>query len=118
PMSVATINVADDAEYQGRRFRHFSSVVGVVETVLGEFYWEVHKGDSAQLDDYVAPPEGVSREATTDEVNWSHVDHLERAEVGNAFGRPGIASSQQQGVGATQPWPYEKTWSSLSHWML
>ena len=118
PISVATVHVADDADYNGRRFRHFSNVKGEVELVLGEFYWEVAQGDFAKLDDYVAPPEGLSCERTPGEVNWSHVDHLTREEVAAAFSRTGLAQAVQTGVGAVQPWPYEASWRSMSHWML
>jgi hypothetical protein len=118
PISVAEVHVADDALWNHRRFRHFSSVEGAVEQVLGEFYWEVTQGDTARLDDYVGPPEGLSCERSSGEVNWTHLDHLERAEVAEAFSKPGLATAQQEGVGAIQPWPLEATWTSLSHWML
>lgn len=117
-ISIAEVHVGDDADYRGRRFRHFSSVQGVVEAVLGEFYWAVQSGDRSQLDDYIAPPEGLSCEQSDGEINWTHLDHLERQELATAFGRPGLSQQLQSGVGAIQPWPYEAAWRAMSHWML
>jgi len=118
PISVADVHAADDAEYRGKRFRHFSSVMGRVDQVLGEFYWAVQAGDEAQLDDYIRPPEGLSRELGGGEVNWTHLEHLEPAEVARAFARPGLTRDRPVGVGEVQPWPHWKTWHAMSRWML
>jgi len=114
---VAAVDVGMDARYAGKSYKHFSAVNGVVEKVLGEFYWAVHAGESALLDDYIAPPLGLSSERTPHEESWSAVSHLEAAEVAEAFGRPGIARAAS-GVGALQPWPYEAAWHSMGRWML
>ncbi|HXX32458.1 MAG TPA: DUF4178 domain-containing protein [Myxococcaceae bacterium] len=117
-LSVADVHSADDAEYHGKRFRHFSSVTGKVDQVLGEFYWAVQAGDTSQLDDYIRPPEGLSRELGGGEVNWTHLEHLEPTEVARAFDRPGLVKERPQGVGEVQPWPHWSTWHTMSHWML
>lgn len=114
PVSIGEVHVGDDAEYRAKRYRHFSSVVGVVEGVLGEFYWEVQSGDEGQLDDYISPPEGLSCEQSDGEINWTHLDHLEREELATAFNKPGLREQVQSGVGAIQPWPYQQTWDSVS----
>ena len=85
PLSAAEVEDAWDARFQGRTFKRFSNVQGTVEEVLGEFNWEVKKGDVAWLVDFIAPPEGLSLEQTADEVNWSHCAHLEAKEVEAAF---------------------------------
>jgi hypothetical protein len=118
PLSAASVHAGADAEYAGQRYRHFSSVTGEVETVLGEFYWAVQQGDRATLDDYIAPPMGLSRERTESEASWSRLSHLEPQEVADAFARPGIVADAREGVGELQPWPWEAAWTSMQHWMV
>ncbi|HTS83332.1 MAG TPA: DUF4178 domain-containing protein [Myxococcaceae bacterium] len=117
-LSVAEVHAADDAEYQRRRFRHFSSVTGKVEQVLGEFYWAVQAGDQVQCDVYIRPPEGLSRELGDGEVNWTHLDHVDHTEVARAFDRPGLMQERPQGVGELQPWPHAATWKTMRRWMV
>ena len=116
-ISVAEVQAGDDAEYRQRRFRHFSSVTARVDQVLGEFYWAVQVGDEVQSDVYIRPPEGLSRELGGGEVNWTHLDHLERAEVARAFDRPGLVQDRPSTVGELQPWPHEATWWTMRRWM-
>jgi hypothetical protein len=97
----------NEAEYRDRRFRRYSSVIGKVERVLGEFPWQVTVGETAHLEDFVAPPQGLSSERNASELNWSHVEHLEPSEVASAFGIEGLASEPRLGVGAVQPWFFE-----------
>ncbi|MGZ3447370.1 MAG: DUF4178 domain-containing protein, partial [Myxococcaceae bacterium] len=118
PISVADVHAADDAEFHGKRFRHFSSVKAVVEQVLGEFYWAVQTGDEVQSDVYIRPPEGLSRELGGGEVNWTHLEHLEAAEVARAFDRPGLVQERPAGVGELQPWPHAATWRTMRRWMV
>ncbi len=118
PISVADVHAADDAELHGKRFRHFSSVKAVVEQVLGEFYWAVQTGDEVQSDVYIRPPEGLSRELGGGEVNWTHLEHLEAAEVARAFDRPGLVQERPAGVGELQPWPHAATWRTMRRWMV
>ncbi len=118
PISVADVHAADDAEFDGKRFHHFSSVKAVVEQVLGEFYWAVQTGDEVQSDVYIRPPEGLSRELGGGEVNWTHLEHLEAAEVARAFDRPGLVKERPEGVGELQPWPHAATWRTMRRWMV
>jgi Domain of unknown function (DUF4178) len=116
-ISVGEVFAADDAEYRKRRFRHFSSVKARVDQVLGEFYWAVQVGDEVKSDVYIRPPEGLSREVGDGEVNWTHLDHLDRAEVARGFDRPGLMQQRPSGVGELQPWPHAATWRTLRTWM-
>jgi hypothetical protein len=117
-ISVAEVFAADDVEYRHRRFRHFSSVKARVDQVLGEFYWAVQVGDEVRSDVYIRPPEGLSRELGDGEVNWTHLDHLDRAEVARAFDRPGLIQERPSSVGELQPWPHAATWLAMRPWMV
>jgi hypothetical protein len=115
---IAEVAAADDAQYRHRRFRHFSSVKARVDQVLGEFYWAVQVGDEVQSDVYIRPPEGLSRELGGGEVNWTHLEHLDTAEVARAFDRPGLVQEKPPSVGELQPWPHEATWRVMRRWMV
>lgn len=117
-IAEAAVSLDENADYEGRRFLHFSSVKGVVELLHGEFYWPVRPGEAAQLDDFIAPPEGLSRELANGEVNWSHLAHLSPEELAQAFNQPDLAQRERRGVGEIQPWPFETTWKRLRTSML
>ncbi|HEV2970353.1 MAG TPA: DUF4178 domain-containing protein [Pirellulales bacterium] len=106
------------ATYNGRHFRLFEKSTAIVDYVSGEFYWKVHVGERVALDDFIAPPEILSRETTLPEgatavdaadarlrakgeINWSLGTYLEPAEVAAAFKLPPLRASI--GVGANQP---------------
>jgi hypothetical protein len=117
PIPVSEVgDFGSSATYKGRRFKLFSNVWGGVEQVLGEFYWAVRNGDSAELSDYTSPPHGLSCERTDDELNWTHLTHLDAAELATAFNKPGLKAEPATGVGTIQPYPYEKQASSVYRW--
>jgi hypothetical protein len=117
PISAGEVQAELNARNDGVNYKLFSSVTGVVEEVLGEFYWAVAVGDRAQLSDYIRPPKGLSSESTDTEVNWSLVSHLEAAELAQAFRKPGLTAEPPSGVGTVQPYPYDQAGSALMGWM-
>lgn len=94
------------AVYEGRRYRHFQSTRAVVDHVLGEFYWEIQKGEAVDVADYVAPPRILSAEQYASEVVWSEGVYLPKEELEKGFALPKPLPAPQ-GVGSNQPWPYE-----------
>lgn len=89
------------ARLDGRDYQHFAEYESTVDYVEGEFYWQVRRGDRTRHDDYIAPPRGLSREATGDEVTWSEARYLSGAELVAAFPLKDLAVPL--GVGALQP---------------
>lgn len=77
-------------ELRKRRYKHFQGADAVVTYVEGEFTWEVCVGDKAHVDDFVAPPWGVSIEQSAGpdgvELNRTLQRHVDPLEVKLAFG--------------------------------
>lgn len=93
------------ATYEGQTYKHFSTGNAQVEEVLGEFPWQVRRGDVAKADDYVAPPYMLSREETPEEITWSRSVYLTQAEA-LAFAKPSRALGAARGIHPCQPNPH------------
>lgn len=102
---LAEVPASDGAEawYRDRAFRRFQAGRALVRTVVGEFTWEVHAGDSAKTADFVSPPHMLSREAAEDEVTWS-VGEWQPAEVIQAAFKVSLRAAE--GVAPHQPNPF------------
>ncbi|RMG11598.1 MAG: DUF4178 domain-containing protein [Planctomycetota bacterium] len=103
------------ATYRGRTYRHFSTTdQAVVEEVLGEFPWEVRRGDVAKAMDYVDPPYILSCERSAGETVWSEGRYLPRDEAFAAFGSPTRPLRPPVVVHPCQPNPHK----ALASWSL
>lgn len=90
--------------WNGKSFRLFQEATARVSYVLGEFYWKVQVGETVDTSDYIAPPEGLSKEVTTSgaqEINYSHARYATTKEIESAFGVRDLA--RPSGVGPLQP---------------
>ncbi len=109
------------ARWRGATYRHFQRSVARVSYVEGEFPWQIHVGDTAVADDYVAPPLGLSSEVSQlgdgSDVEFTQMEHLEGAAVWAAFGRKD-RPPQPTAVGPYQPNPWRRgrglTWLSFA----
>ncbi|MCB9627561.1 MAG: DUF4178 domain-containing protein [Sandaracinaceae bacterium] len=105
PVSAASVSVQGlNARHEGRTHRLFSTAHSTVDFVIGEFYWRVRVGDTADLADFIDPPYIVSEERTDNEVNWSAGEYVEGKELWKALALPG-SPPKPQGVGVAQPNP-------------
>lgn len=117
PLPGVPSTAMDSAVWQGETFKHFQGSEAVVDEVLGEFPWQVRRGDVAEMHDYVAPPLLLSAEASATggaEINWSFGRYLTQEEVTAAFGEPTRRIKPQRGIHPAQPNPH----SALKGWML
>lgn len=98
--------------YAGTTYKHFQGAVAVVTYVEGEFTWEVHVGDKADVNDFVAPPFGLSIEQSSGpdgvELQFTAQRWLAPKDVWTAFNQPG-KPPKAHGVAATQP----NHWSAM-----
>ena len=83
-------------------YRHFLHGTAIVRRVVGEFYWRVRKGETVEVDDYVAPPEMISIETGKDEGNVTRLRYVTPAEMRAGFN----VSSGPEGVAPAQPNPH------------
>ena len=93
------------ALYGGETYTHFQSAQAETTYVLGEFPWQVRRGETVTAKDYVAPPKMLSAEVTKDETVWSQGVYVSGAEVWKAFKLPNAPPSPS-GVYSDQPNPY------------
>lgn len=95
--------------FRDRKYRHFQGAEATVTYVEGEFTWEVHVGDKAEVNDFVRPPYGLSIEQASGEdgveLGFTVQRHLEAKEAWKAFKQPG-KPPRQRGVGALRPNPW------------
>lgn len=94
-------------EYDGRHFKLFERSAPEVTFVLGEFPWKVSLGETVKTSDYIAPPEGMSKELFStkqgDEINYSIARYFPVEDVEEAFGVGGLP--RPAGVGSMEPNP-------------
>ncbi|MCB9741297.1 MAG: DUF4178 domain-containing protein [Alphaproteobacteria bacterium] len=102
PAGVSRDRTPYSLPYRGHAFRHFQGGRAHVRRVLGEFTWEVHKGDQAITDDWVAPPLMLSRERIPSEVTWTAGSYVEPELIAAAFG----PTPPRRGIAPNQPNPY------------
>lgn len=72
--------------FNGRKWRVFESGYTQVEWVDGELPWVAQIGDQNYYMDAISPPYLLSAEWTESEMEWYEAEHLDTAEVAEAFG--------------------------------
>jgi hypothetical protein len=92
--------------YKGTTFRVYSDAPARVEFVAGEFYWKVTVGEVVRATDYIAPPDGISKESSgtkkEQEVNYSLAHYMTVPEIEAAFDVKGLPRPHK--VGMLQPY--------------
>jgi Domain of unknown function (DUF4178) len=89
----------------GRTFAAFDAMRATTSYVIGEFPWQVRRGETADCEDFIAPPYMLSSETTAGETTWSLGEYWTGTQIGQTFkltGPPPYAV----GIFANQPSPY------------
>ncbi|HMD48382.1 MAG TPA: DUF4178 domain-containing protein, partial [Bryobacteraceae bacterium] len=89
----------------GRKYAAFDAMEAATSYVIGEFPWQVRRGDTAACEDFIAPPNMLSSETTAGETTWSLGEYWEGSKIWQAFKLPGKPPAPQ-GVFANQPSPH------------
>jgi len=95
-------------DFGGRSFTLFQRGKTDVTYVAGEFYWEVQRGETSDVQDFVAPPYLLTIERGHGEINVAHGTYLDPKAVATAFGL-GTRLPPRDGVGPNQPSPFAET---------
>jgi len=74
------------ATYLGTTYRHKYTYQAETTYVLGEFYWQVERGQKTANRDFESAKGLLSMEQTPQEVTWSSGDRLPAEAVAKAFG--------------------------------
>lgn len=100
-------------------FKLFNSSQAEVTYVVGEFYWRVSVGETCQVNDYILPPQMLSREVSKKEASWSEGEYLEPEVLCAAFGTA-MTPPARIGVYANQPNPLIETHKKVFrlYWVL
>lgn len=96
------------AKYLHMKFRKFQEAEAKVTYVLGEFFWEIRRGEKAEMADYINPPYLLSCETVESEIVWSIGEYVRPEEIWKGFELEG-APPPQAGIGPSQPSPYESS---------
>ena len=94
--------MGDSATYLGKTYKLYNRGAAKVIFVLGEFYWRVKVGETVKVEDYISPPEMLSREISEEEEIWSIGEYIEADTVYAAF-KPDAPLPTKIGVAPTQP---------------
>ncbi len=107
PMVPQTIAGARPARRVGGvTYKHFQHSNATTIFVLGEFPWRAQHGDTATVDDFIAPPKLLSGERMEGEMVWSLGEYCTGEQIWKAFALPG-RPDPAVGVYENQPSPHQ-----------
>ena len=117
PQPGFAIGAKPHMQFAGTTYTHFSTAQAVTSYVLGEFPWQIRRGETAVAKDYIAPPKILSSESTTSETVWSIGEYVSGAEIWQAFKLPG-APPKPAGVYLNQPGWSVELWGLYGKFLL
>lgn len=101
----------------GRKYAAFDTMTATTSYVLGEFPWQVRRGDTAACEDLISPPYMLSSETTEGETTWSLGEYWTGAQIWQAF-KLKDSPPYTAGIFANQPSPYAgKTGPAWRMWL-
>lgn len=110
------INDDHTPRLDGISYKIFDSTQARTTYVIGEFYWRVQIGETADLVDYIAPPYILSREQGKEDIIWSQGIYVEPDEVMTAFNGNPEFWPLRNGIAPNQP--YSERGAIKKIWML
>lgn len=104
PLPKSPSETYTSAHYE-KNYKHFAKYNASVVQVTGEFYWKVQFDDKAIIDDFVSPPDILSKERIAKEITWTAGEYMSSAEIESAF-KYTFNLPEPSGIAANQPSPY------------
>jgi len=96
-------------EYEGAGMKRiYDPAESTIKRAIGEFYWQVNKGDKVKSTSYVGGGKVLSCEMTGDEFNWTLEEFVSSKGIAEAFGVENTGQYPQMGdyPQPHQPNPY------------
>lgn len=110
PITGAPQVVGDTARWRDESYRKLYSYSGQITYVLGEFYWQLERGQRTANTDYASGAKRLNREQAGDELTWSAGQAIDAAVIAAAFKLPGARgaalareASPLSGAGSSVP---------------
>ena len=100
---AVTMTMSSPATYDDVTFRVYQRSALRVDAVLGEFYWQVKKGETVLGADYIAPPAMLSRENAGTEISWSLSTYMTPHEVEQAFAPVAVGTPPVSDIAGNTP---------------
>jgi hypothetical protein len=99
--------------FEHQTYKLFAENKATVADVLGEFYWQVRRGEQAEVADYIAPPFVLSKETYPGlvEVAWSRGEYVDRRIIKEAFNVDKLP--RPQGSYLNEPNKFAKRWKEI-----
>ena len=87
--------------------KFFSAYTSEIVRVLGEFYWQTHRGEKTLVKDFIAPPHVMSSETYPglSETTWSRGTYVDHKVIAAAFN---TKLARPDGIWLNQPNPYRE----------
>lgn len=114
---VAPANKDGSICYENITYKHYSSYVGYVEKVIGEFPYLIVKNETSHMTDYIAPPYGLCSELNSEGIFWSKSVYISPEQMAEAFNDPSYNRASRK-IGLLEPSRVQgKLYNSLIHFV-
>ncbi|MGN0012528.1 MAG: hypothetical protein ACI37J_04360, partial [Candidatus Bruticola sp.] len=114
---VAPANKDGSICYENITYMHYSSYVGYVEKVIGEFPYLIVKNETSHMTDYIAPPYGLCSELNSEGIFWSKSVYVSPEQMAEAFNDPSYNRASRK-IGLLEPSRVQgKLYNSLIHFV-
>ncbi|MCC3160521.1 DUF4178 domain-containing protein [Hymenobacter sp. 15J16-1T3B] len=101
-------------EADDHRYELYNKYSPRIHHAAGEFNWNIRQDEALTVQEFIDPPYMLVREQGGGQPPaWYLAEHLEPAQVAEAFGVPAGQLPEREGVGAVQPAPGEPSWQPL-----
>jgi hypothetical protein len=123
--SGSNLVVPEYAWHKNKKYSIFSNGTARVNFVIGEFYWQVRVGETVNIQEFIAPPEILTLEKTSEERVWSLGLYVSADTIKNAFQvespmpfQTGVAPNQPSPLGEEGIAKIKKYWKYFSYAVL
>jgi len=89
------------ARFEGIQYDLYSRYRSKLKTASGEFIYQLSSAESAYVEEYINPPEMLSKERTADNITWYKGEYIQPEDIKSGF--EVLTVPARKGVGMIQP---------------